>query len=162
MSAKRIYIAGPYTAGDPCVNTHTAIEAGNALLDAGFAPMVPHLSHFWHTMTPRDYEDWMRIDLAWVAAADAVLRLPGHSPGADREEACAIAHGVPVFHSLADLLAAGTGRPAGEVGGGQVLDQPGPIPPAGAGGGGQVGGHAGGQGDVDPLAGEAGAAGLGG
>ncbi len=100
---KRVYVAGPYTSGDPCVNTRDAIAAGNLLLDAGYAPFVPHLSHFWHTCTPRTYEDWMALDLAWVVVADALLRLPGPSKGADREVAAAIGAGVPVFYSIQDL-----------------------------------------------------------
>lgn len=102
---KRIYVAGPYTKGDTCVNTHSAIAAGNVLLDNGFAPFVPHLSHFWHTVTPRPYEDWMGLDLAWVKVADAVLRLPGESSGADREVACAEANGVSVFYDISTLIA---------------------------------------------------------
>lgn len=102
----RVYVAGPYTS-DPAACTATAIAAGNQLLDAGCAPFVPHLAHYWETVHgPRPYEDWMRIDLAWLAAADAVLRLPGESSGADRETALAERHGIPVFHRLDDLLAA--------------------------------------------------------
>lgn len=102
---RRIYVAGPYTKGDPCVNTHAAIAAGNRLMDAGFAPFVPHLSHFWHTVTPRPYEDWMSLDMRWVEVADAVLRLPGESSGADREVQHAESLGIPVFHSIDELLA---------------------------------------------------------
>lgn len=102
---KRVYVAGPYTA-DPAACTAAAIEAGNAVLDAGHAPFVPHLAHYWETLHgPRHYEDWMRIDLAWLTAADAVLRLPGESSGADRETQLAEALGIPVHHSLDDLLA---------------------------------------------------------
>ena len=32
-----------------------------------------------------EYETWMEYDLAWLGACEALLRLPGHSPGADRE-----------------------------------------------------------------------------
>ena len=109
---KRVYVAGPYTAGDPCVNTHAAIAMGNELLDYGFAPFVPHMSHFWHTVTPRPYEDWMGLDLAWVVAADAVLRLPGASAGADREVAAAKAAGVPVFGDIEDLITHFRGKAA--------------------------------------------------
>lgn len=99
----RIYVAGPYT-DDPDGCTATAIAAGAAVLDAGHAPFVPHLAHYWHTLHgPRDYEDWMRIDLAWLRAADAVLRLPGESSGADREVALAHELGIPVIHTPADL-----------------------------------------------------------
>lgn len=101
----RVYVAGPYSS-DPEACTATAIAAGAALLDAGHAPFVPHLAHYWHTLHGgRPYEDWMRIDLAWLAAADAVLRLPGESSGADRETALADELGIPVFHDLDELLA---------------------------------------------------------
>ena len=59
----RVYISGQYTQGDPAENTRLAIEAGNRVLDAGMVPFVPHLSHFWHMVTPRSYEDWMAIDI---------------------------------------------------------------------------------------------------
>ncbi len=98
-----VYVAGPYTS-DPVSHTSAALDAGNLLLDLGYAPFVPLLSHFWERLhTPRHYEDWMRIDLAWVTRADAVLRLPGMSPGADREVAAALAAGVPVFFSTEEL-----------------------------------------------------------
>lgn len=56
------------------------------------------LAHYWETLhTARHYEDWMRIDLAWLEAAHALLRLPGPSAGADRE--------VALAHTMAALLA---------------------------------------------------------
>lgn len=106
MSIRRIYVAGPYTS-DPETCTATAIAAGAALLDAGHAPFVPHLAHYWETLHgARPYEDWMRIDLAWLEAADALLRLPGASSGADREVALAESRGIPVFHDIEALLGA--------------------------------------------------------
>lgn len=102
----RVYVAGPYTA-DPEKCTAAAIAVGNELLDAGHAPFVPHLAHYWETLHgARHYEDWMRIDLAWLETADAILRLPGESSGADRETARALALGIPVFDSVQALLAA--------------------------------------------------------
>lgn len=99
----RVYVAGPYTA-DPDACTRAAITAGNELLDAGHAPFVPHLAHYWHTLHgPRGYEDWMRIDLAWLRAADVVLRLPGESAGADREIALAQELGIPVVTEVTSL-----------------------------------------------------------
>jgi hypothetical protein len=50
------------------------------------------------------HREWMRIDLDWVAVADAVLRLPGPSKGADMECARAKELGIPVFYSVDDLL----------------------------------------------------------
>jgi hypothetical protein len=105
MRPLRVYVAAPYTA-DPEACTAAAVAAGNALLDAGHAPFVPHLSHYWHTLHgARHYEDWMWIDLAWLAVADVVLRLPGVSPGADREVAEARRLGIRVVHSLAEVAA---------------------------------------------------------
>ena len=106
MRTLRVYVAGPYTS-DPEKCTSAAIEVGNALLDAGHAPFVPHLAHYWETNHgARHYEDWMRIDLAWLAVADAVIRIPGESSGADREVELARSLGIPVLHpSRIDELA---------------------------------------------------------
>jgi hypothetical protein len=101
----RVYIAGPYTRPDPCANTHRAIAAADRLWDAGFIPFVPHLSHFWHTMSPRPYEDWLAYDLEWLRCCDVVLRLSGESSGADREVREAEALGIPVYHSVEGLAA---------------------------------------------------------
>lgn len=56
----------------------------------------PEFGRFTHA-------DWLSVDKAWVAAADAVLRLPGESKGADEEVAFAKSAHIPVFHSI-DLL----------------------------------------------------------
>ena len=93
----KVYVAGPYTA-EPDQCTADAIAVGGAVLDAGHAPLVPHLHHYWQTCHGRrHYEDWMRIDLAWIVAADVVIRMPGQSAGADRETELARAHGIPVI-----------------------------------------------------------------
>lgn len=42
----RVYVAGPYTNGDVAVNVRTAYEAADRLADLGFAPFVPHSTHF--------------------------------------------------------------------------------------------------------------------
>ena len=101
----RVYVAGPYSA-DPEACTAAAIAVGDQLLNLGYAPFVPHLSHYWHTLhNERPYEDWMRLDLAWVEVADVLLRLPGESAGADREVAHARQVGVPVVFSVEELQA---------------------------------------------------------
>jgi uncharacterized protein DUF4406 len=102
---KRIYIAGPYTQGDPVVNTRRAISAGTALLQRGFVPFVPHLTMFWHLVEPQEYETWLTYDFEWVKACDGLLRLDGPSSGADREVALAKEVGIPIFYSL-DLVCA--------------------------------------------------------
>lgn len=102
---KTIYVSGPYTKGDPCENTHNAIVAANKLMDAGFIPFVPHLSHFWHTMSPRPYADWMKIDMAFLPTCKAFLRLPGESKGADLEEAEAKRQAMNIYYSIEELIA---------------------------------------------------------
>lgn len=121
MSRQRVYIAGPITKGDLAENINQATRAFLALVRAGFAPLCPHWSAYAggaivHPSTGSVYalaerlpvgtthEDWMGVDLPWVAAADAVLRLPGESVGADREVVEAKRLGIPVFYDLQFLI----------------------------------------------------------
>ena len=104
---KHVYVAGPYTAPDAEgveVNVSRALHVGNLLLDAGLWPYVPHLSHFQHQIQARGYETWMALDFAWVRRCDALLRLDGDSSGADREVRLATELGIPVFHSVAEVV----------------------------------------------------------
>lgn len=84
-----VFVSGPYSHSDPAqvqLHVNRAIEAGIICQDAGLAPLVPHLCHYAHLRWPRDYEDWMRTDLAWVHRADYMIRIGGKSQGADMEE----------------------------------------------------------------------------
>lgn len=94
-----VYVAGPYS-GDEEANTDRALAAGEEILAAGYYPYVPHLSHFWHQRYPHTYEQWMEIDMAWLARCDALVRLPGESPGAEREVAFARSAAIPVFFGM--------------------------------------------------------------
>lgn len=101
---KRVYVAGPYTKGDVAVNVRKAIEAADLLLAFGYAPFLPHLTHFWHLVCPRPYEHWIKLDAAWVEVCDALYRLPGESEGADDEVEQARNLEIPVFYSFLDML----------------------------------------------------------
>lgn len=101
---KYIYIAGPYTQGDPVLNVRAALAAADELLKFGLVPFVPHLTHLWHTVSPKDYEIWLAYDLEWLLKCDAVLRLPGASKGADGEVTYAERRGIPVFYHMASLM----------------------------------------------------------
>ena len=103
---KRVYVAGPYTHGDVEANVREAIAASDMLLEAGYAPYCPHMSHFWHRQHPHDYETWMALDMAWLAQCDALIRLPGESPGADREVLFAQHHNIPVYYGWSEFLIA--------------------------------------------------------
>ena len=100
---KYVYIIAPYTHGDPVLNVRTAIQAAESLVTLGFVPFIPLLTHLWHLVSPHEYEYWMNYDFGWLIKCDAVLRLPGFSPGGDREEALAKELGIPVFDNVYDL-----------------------------------------------------------
>lgn len=99
-----VYIAGPYTKGDVAVNVRNAMEATHQLMDAGHAPFCPHLTHYLHIHRPRPVEDWYKLDLAYLPACDALIRLPGESRGADNEVAAARDLGIPIFDSVKGFL----------------------------------------------------------
>lgn len=117
----RVYIAGPISRGDLAHNLQRASDAFERLAIAGLSPFCPHWSAFSgrvrvtpggsvyalaqpqpNTLT---HADWLAVDLVWLQAADAVLRLPGESVGGDMETTEAERIGIPVFRSVGDLLA---------------------------------------------------------
>lgn len=104
---KYVYVAGPLSSPEPIGNTAAAVSTAEYLSMHGVIPFVPHLLSFWHYLYPHDYEFWMRQDEAWLDKCDAVLRMPGASPGADREVDHALnVLKIPVFHKAVDLLKA--------------------------------------------------------
>ena len=62
----KVYVAGPYSKPVPWKNTRKAIDAAEALFDAGHIPYVPHLSHYWDQVYRREWSDWMRLGMAWL------------------------------------------------------------------------------------------------
>lgn len=129
-----VYIAGPISKGDLAHNINQATKAFFDLYRAGFAPWCPQWSCFsggaalgalyasdrdpkpfaWATRKGGEPgTDWLAVDLPWVERADAVLRLPGESAGADRECERAAEKGVPVFYSVEEITAAFFGCGAG-------------------------------------------------
>ena len=99
----RVYVAGPYTKGDVAQNVRNAIDVGDELFSMGHIPFVPHLTHFWHMIHPRPWEDWLKIDKEWIPLCDAVLRLEGESAGADMEVELADELGIPVYYSIEEM-----------------------------------------------------------
>lgn len=100
----RCYVAGPIGANDDARagKITAALDAGVELLRLGFAPFVPHL---WAAANLNadgvaSYEQWMDYDFAWLQQCQMVLRIPGDSPGADREVAEAQRLGLPVVYSV--------------------------------------------------------------
>ena len=48
MSKIKVYIASPYTNYNPRKSVDAQIVAANSLIDHGFNPFVPLLSHYLH------------------------------------------------------------------------------------------------------------------
>ena len=104
----RVYVAGPISKGDPTSNCQRAIHVGFKLMDAGYAPFVPHYSYFVDMASTHGlgrYEMWIALDLSFISVCHGLLRLGGASGGADREVAWAKELGVRVFYDLQTLLA---------------------------------------------------------
>jgi len=101
---KTVYIASAYTQGDTAINVKAQLDIANQLMDFGFAPYTPLLSHFQHMAHPRKYQDWIELDNVWVLKCDMVLRLKGISPGADKKCELAKKHGITVYYNIAELI----------------------------------------------------------
>ena len=102
----RIYVAGPLDVGTLATPTNVlnACRAASSLASMGHTPFVPHLSVLWDLITPgRDYEWWISWCLDWVAQCEGLFRLPGASPGADREVELAQELKIPVFTALWEI-----------------------------------------------------------
>jgi hypothetical protein len=108
----RVYIAGPMGKANVIdANVRASVPAAMALVKAGAAVYLPHIWHFADVIAAEqdidrpEYAAWLAQDLEWVRASNVVLRLPGASPGAEREVAEAGRCHIPVFTDLAQLLA---------------------------------------------------------
>lgn len=95
----KVYIAGPYSS-DHAAGVRNAISAGNQVRDMGHTPFIPHLTHFWDLLFPREYEDWLDYDMEWLAECDVLIRLPGDSEGANGEVTRAFQLRIPVVWGL--------------------------------------------------------------
>jgi hypothetical protein len=111
MARTKVYVSGPISNGGTLIdsarekNMHHAIEVGMTLIKSGYAPLIPHLTFVMDKLHgPIAQSTWMEIDLPWVRVADAILRLPGKSAGADEEVEEARALGIQVFHTVQDLI----------------------------------------------------------
>ena len=98
-----IYVAGPYSS-DPVNGLRKAIAAADAIWAAGGAPYVPHLTLFWDIISSKPRDEWLELDLIWLSRCDMLLRLPGKSPGADKEVIYAVRKGIPVHYSRDSCL----------------------------------------------------------
>lgn len=114
MKKPTVYIASPYSKGDPALNTQFQCHVFDQLLkDGRVLPVAPLWSHFQHLLFPRPYEDWINYDQAMLPLYDCCLRLDAifpnvgyhqsESSGADLEVASFRSLGKPVFSSIDEL-----------------------------------------------------------
>jgi hypothetical protein len=104
-----VYVAGPMTLGVREENITQAMRVGTILRGAGWAAFLPQLSYYWDDQFPASWEEWLDYDATIIERCVAVIRIPGESRGADREEAFAAELGVPVFYSAKEFIEAGDG-----------------------------------------------------
>lgn len=98
-----IYIACPMTNGYWTDNVIACLDAANKLIERGYCPIVPVMTWMWDLYSKKSQREWLEYDFGLIAIADAILRIPGPSPGSDEEVGYAVGRGVPVFFALPDL-----------------------------------------------------------
>jgi hypothetical protein len=91
-----IYVAGPITR-DPFGCVRQSLDAWERLRALDAVPFCPQWSVLPEMVKQRHYEEWMAYDFDVIAHCDALVRLPGESPGADREIEHAETVGIPWF-----------------------------------------------------------------
>jgi hypothetical protein len=82
-----VYIASPYSKGDPAANAHFQCKIFDQLLSSGLVlPVAPIWSHFQHSVFPRAYKDWIEYDQEMLPLYDCCLRLDASLPDINYEE----------------------------------------------------------------------------
>ena len=80
-----------FTQGDTDGNVRRAAELADYLCRKGYAPICPHTMFSKSSLR---YEQIMEVCVALAESAQVVYRIPGYSPGADREVEAARAAGA--------------------------------------------------------------------
>jgi hypothetical protein len=97
-----VFVSGPYS-GDTKANIKKAMDVADKIINLGGLPLVPHLWYYMDKQHGRDYETWFNLALDLLDRADCLYRMPGESPGADKEVQKAQELSIPIFYSLEDL-----------------------------------------------------------
>lgn len=110
-----VYVAGPLGTG-PAVwqNVRNAVEMGDRIVRRGMCPIIPHLSVLWAMISPQAVElshaEWLKLCFAQIRRCDALVWLPGDSPGTAAEVVFARELGKPTsqyLDEIEDMLLAG-------------------------------------------------------
>jgi nucleoside 2-deoxyribosyltransferase len=104
---KRVYISGPYSGGKWGTNIKRAVEEAEAVAEAGHVPFIPHsMTALWSILHEKSGEEWLEQDYSWIEACDALIRIPGESPGGDKEVMYASSLNMPIYSSADSFLEA--------------------------------------------------------
>jgi nucleoside 2-deoxyribosyltransferase len=103
-----IYVAGPMRAHLE-KGIHDACKVADVLLKAGIIPFLPQVNALWNMIVPHEndeeiYRIRLPFDFAWIDKCHGLLRLPGTSPGSDKEVAYTHSKGKPVFYTVEEVL----------------------------------------------------------
>lgn len=99
-----VYIAGPYSQGDKEQNVRNAIDAAELVLRKGGTPYIPHLTHYWDQVYPKDVRFWYNYDREFLRFCHFLVIIPGPSVGVDMEIDIAHTLGMEIY-SIAYLEA---------------------------------------------------------
>ena len=111
----RVYLSHPITgSGDARQNMKQIARLGMELRRRGYAPFVPSAGPSSIMGRGMSHEAWMECDLPYVLVADALVRMPGESPGADAEVAYAESLGIPVYYGVEALYEAESPQRSGD------------------------------------------------
>jgi hypothetical protein len=101
----RVYIAGPYTGGKWGTNIRNAVEEAEHVAKAGHVPFIPHtMTALWSVLYEKSGDEWLDQDFSWIETCDALIRIPGDSPGAEEEVELANELGIPVYNSAKEFV----------------------------------------------------------
>lgn len=104
-----IGVAGPYsapTAEQRQQNLDAMNEAAAKLLELGHIPLIgmnASMPVLEKAQVPDPYRCTMDISLAVIGACEALLLL-AESPGANKERDLVLSKGLPVFHSIEEVV----------------------------------------------------------
>jgi len=80
------------------------MDVAHELLNRGYAPFTPTLSHYMELRNPRPEHDWLKLDFEFLVLCDVLIRIRPEkngeeiiSKGANMEEELARKTGIPVF-----------------------------------------------------------------
>ena len=98
-----IYVAGYYSAS-PAHGLANAMKAFQPLVDAGWVPLVPHVSFLTDALAPNTPSFWYAYDLALLMRCDAMYVCPdaltAASTGVNEEIRFAMKYDIPIFDTI--------------------------------------------------------------